>query len=178
MNSHQVTKDRVLQRDIENLSIPESKPERQVHSLSPNSAYQVSPHVQHSGSGSLERENYEDSIPLEDRGSGSSLTQQTNVGPSLRRSERGKIPRRYFQIEEEIFLCTPLEVEEPTSFQEAIDSPNSKEWMDAMRDEMDSMMRNHVWELVDLPPRRKSIGNKWVFKIKRRADGMIDKFKA
>jgi len=75
-------------------------------------------------------------------------------------------------------LCTPLEVEEPTSFQEAIDSPNSKEWMDAMRDEMDSMMRNHVWELVDLPSGRKSIGNKWVFKIKRRADGMIDKFKA
>ena len=75
-------------------------------------------------------------------------------------------------------MCTPLEVEEPTSFQEAIDSPNSKEWMDAMRDEMDSMMRNRVWELVDLPPGRKSIGNKWVFKIKRRADGMIDKFKA
>ena len=75
-------------------------------------------------------------------------------------------------------MCTPLEVEEPTSFQEAIDSPNSKEWMDAMRDEMDSMMRNRVWELVDLPPGRKSIGNKWVFKIKRRADGLIDKFKA
>ena len=46
------------------------------------------------------------------------------------------------QIEEEIFLCTPLEVEEPTSFQEAIDSPSSKEWMDAMREEMNSMMRN------------------------------------
>ena len=43
---------------------------------------------------------------------------------------------------------------------------------------MDSMVRNRVWELVDLPPGRKSIGNKWVFKIKRRADGMIDKFKA
>jgi len=75
-------------------------------------------------------------------------------------------------------LCTPLELEEPTSFQEAIDSPNHKEWMEAMRDEMDSMARNKVWELVDLPPRCKSIGNKWVFKTKRWADGMIDKFKA
>ena len=50
--------------------------------------------------------------------------------------------------------------------------------MDAMRDEMDSMARNKVWKLVDFPPQRKSIGNKWVFKIKRRVDGLIDKFKA
>jgi len=37
--------------------------------------------------------------------------------------------------------------------------------MDAMKDEMDLVIRNRVWELVDLPPKRKSIGNKWVFKI-------------
>jgi len=43
---------------------------------------------------------------------------------------------------------------------------------------MDSMARNKVWELIDLPPRRKSIGNKWVFKIKHRADETVDKFKA
>jgi len=47
-----------------------------------------------------------------------------------------------------------------------------------MKDEMDSMVSNKVWELVDLPPRRKSIGNKGVFKIKRRADGSTDKLKA
>jgi len=40
------------------------------------------------------------------------------------------------------------------------------------------MARNKVCESVDLPPHRKSIGNKWIFKIKRRADGSIDKFKA
>jgi len=50
--------------------------------------------------------------------------------------------------------------------------------MDAIRDEMDSMARNKIWKLVDLPPQYKSIGNKWVFKIKRRADGSIDKYKA
>jgi len=50
--------------------------------------------------------------------------------------------------------------------------------MDAMKDEMDSMARNKVWELVDLPPQRKFIRNKWVFKIKRRVDGSINKFKA
>jgi len=71
-----------------------------------------------------------------------------------------------------------LEVEEPTSYQEAIDSPNHKEWMIAMKDEMDSMARNKVWNLVDLSPQCKSIGNKWVFKTQRQADGLIDKYKA
>jgi hypothetical protein len=47
-----------------------------------------------------------------------------------------------------------------------------------MKDEIESMKTNQVWELVDLPPRRKSIRNKWVFKIKRKADGSIDKYKA
>ena len=42
---------------------------------------------------------------------------------------------------------------------------------------MDSMARNKVWKLVDLSPQRKFIGNKWVFKIKRRANDSIDKFK-
>jgi len=35
-------------------------------------------------------------------------------------------------------MYTPLEVEEPTSYQKAIDSSNHKEWMDTMRDKMDS----------------------------------------
>ena len=71
-----------------------------------------------------------------------------------------------------------MEIEESTSYQETIDSPNHKEWMDSMKDEIDSMARNKVWELINLPPQRKSIGNKWVFKIKRQADGSIDKLKA
>ena len=50
--------------------------------------------------------------------------------------------------------------------------------MSAMQEELDSMSKNQVWELVDLPKRRKSVGNKWVLKIKRKADGSIDRYKA
>ena len=119
------------------------------------------------------------SVPRTKRGRDpkSELAMQPSLG-SIRRSERGRVPRRFFQIEEDLFFCTPLEIEEPTSYEEAVESPNSQEWMDAMRDELDSMARNEVWELVDLPPGRKAIGNKWVFKVKRRADGSLDKFKA
>ena len=47
-----------------------------------------------------------------------------------------------------------------------------------MDEEIESMKKNHVWDLVDLPPGRKTIGNKWVLKIKRKADGSIERYKA
>jgi len=140
-----------------------------------------SPHAQHptpqrdSGSNSPQARVH---TPLRERGRDCPTQQANNEGPRIRRSERRRITRRYFQIEHEVLLCTPLEVDEPTSFKEAVDSPNHKEWIDAMKDEMGSMVRNKVWELVDLPPQRKSIENKWVFKIKHRTNGSIDKFKA
>ena len=39
---------------------------------------------------------------------------------------------------------------------------------------MESMNVNHVLDLVDLPPNRKIIGNKWVLRIKHKADGTCD----
>ena len=39
-------------------------------------------------------------------------------------------------------------------------------------------MNNHTWELVDLPPRNKPLGYKWIFKRKLKDYGTIDKYKA
>ena len=47
-----------------------------------------------------------------------------------------------------------------------------------MIEEMESMKKNQVWDLVNLPPGRKTIGNKWVLKVKRQADGSIERYKA
>ncbi|KAL0298225.1 UNVERIFIED_CONTAM: Retrovirus-related Pol polyprotein from transposon TNT 1-94 [Sesamum calycinum] len=66
----------------------------------------------------------------------------------------------------------------PATYEKAVTSPNANEWITAMKEEMSSMGKNNVWELVDLPTGRKTIGNKWVLKVKRKADGSIDKFKA
>ena len=92
----------------------------------------------------------------------------------LRRRNRGNIPRRHFEIEGDALLCT---VNVP-SYREALSSLAKGEWMDAMKDELSSMDKNSVWELVDLLPDRKAIENKWVFKVKRKANGLIDKYKA
>ena len=40
------------------------------------------------------------------------------------------------------------------------------------------MWTNQVWDLVDLSAGRKTIGNKWVLKIKRNSDGSIERYKA
>ena len=40
---------------------------------------------------------------------------------------------------------------DPTTYREALSSDKTYEWLIAMRDEMQSMSENDVWELVDLP---------------------------
>ncbi|WJZ95338.1 hypothetical protein VitviT2T_014114 [Vitis vinifera] len=47
-----------------------------------------------------------------------------------------------------------------------------------MKDEMNSMVNNQVWDLVELPKGAKVIGCKWVFKTKRDSSGNIERYKA
>ena len=57
-------------------------------------------------------------------------------------------------------------------------SQDARFWEEAINDEMDSIMENKTWKLVDLPPGSKPIGCKWIFKKKMKVDGTIEKFKA
>ena len=68
--------------------------------------------------------------------------------------------------------------DEPKTVQEALSSFVSDEWMKAMNNEMESIRTNQVWNLEDLLLGRKAIGNKWVLKIKCKADGSIERYKA
>ena len=68
--------------------------------------------------------------------------------------------------------------EELKTIQQALFGPNAKMWFEAMEEEMNSMKPNRVWDLVDLPPGRRTVGNKWVLNIKRKADETIDIYKA
>lgn len=65
--------------------------------------------------------------------------------------------------------------DEPLNYQEA---KGCVKWTNACKDEIDSINKNRTWDLVDKPAGVKIIGLKWVFKIKRNADGSINKFKA
>ena len=50
-------------------------------------------------------------------------------------------------------------------------------WKEAINDEMDSIMSNQTWELVDLPLGSKLIRRKWVFQRKYHTNDMIQTFK-
>lgn len=56
--------------------------------------------------------------------------------------------------------------------------PNSNLWKVAIDDEMVSLIENNTWELVQLPDDRKAIECKWMFKLKKKPDGSIARYKA
>ncbi|KAK1433709.1 hypothetical protein QVD17_10624 [Tagetes erecta] len=64
---------------------------------------------------------------------------------------------------------------QPKNFKEASNDPN---WINAMNVEMQALLKNNTWELSDLPKGRKPIGCKWLFKIKHKPNGEIDRYKA
>ena len=56
-------------------------------------------------------------------------------------------------------------------------SPEKSKWASAMEKEIESLRKNDVWELVELPKDRKTVGSKWVFKLKTDADGSVEQHK-
>ena len=66
----------------------------------------------------------------------------------------------------------------PSSMSEAYASEDADYWKEAVRSEMDYILANETWEIIDRPYGCKPIGCKWVFKMKLRTDGTIKKYKA
>ncbi|GKV51031.1 hypothetical protein SLEP1_g57708 [Rubroshorea leprosula] len=68
-----------------------------------------------------------------------------------------------------------LLVAEPTCYDEAY---GKQEWEKSMKEEIDSIEKNNTWELVDKPKGKTPIGVKWVYRVKYKADGSVQKYKA
>ncbi|GKC14744.1 retrotransposon protein, putative, ty1-copia subclass, partial [Tanacetum coccineum] len=83
-------------------------------------------------------------------------------------------------------LCLNIEVEEhslgdlnePTSYKVAMLDSESNKWIDTINAEIQFMIDNMVWVLVDLPPGCKTVGSKWIFKKKTDMDGILLTYKA
>lgn len=65
--------------------------------------------------------------------------------------------------------------EEPTTVVEAF---GDERWVAAMNNESGALVRNKTWRLVPPPKGKNIIGCEWVYKVKKKADGTIDRYKA
>lgn len=63
----------------------------------------------------------------------------------------------------------------PTKFFQAINYPS---WVEAMNSELIALEKNNTWTITTLPPRRKAIDSKWLYKVKLNPDGSVDRLKA
>ena len=113
---------------------------------------------------------------LNDRAQRAQLLREMDDVP--RRSKRVPVPNpRYINSDnasrdrDNRLGCTELLAaayvgRDPASYAEAMRSDNTDQWTDACQYEIDALSKNKTWELVDLPPGRKAVKSKWVFKLK------------
>uniref|UniRef100_A0A2N9J7I7 Integrase catalytic domain-containing protein n=1 Tax=Fagus sylvatica TaxID=28930 RepID=A0A2N9J7I7_FAGSY len=107
-------------------------------------------------------------------------TSQEYDGTTLRRSIRPKrsaIPDDYVVYLQESDYNIGAK-NDPEFFSQAMSCKESELWYNAMKEEMNSMKSNGVWDLVELPNGVKAIGCKWVFKTKKDSLGNIERYKA
>ena len=114
----------------------------------------------------------EENILSQPSSSTSHLQNQKNFEMEPRRSKRARVEKD-FGLDYYVFNIE----ENPQNLKGALTSPNAIFWKEAINDEIESLISNRTWKLVDLPPGCKTIGCKWVLRKKLKPGGSIDKFK-
>ena len=66
-------------------------------------------------------------------------------------------------------------ITEPGSFQQASKDPD---WVHAMKLEIAALESNQTWSIVDLPSGKIPIGCRWIYKVKYKASGEVERYKA
>jgi hypothetical protein len=79
------------------------------------------------------------------------------------------------------FVSNITTTPDPTTFAEATSSDDAEEWQAAINDELKSIDDNKTWSIIpkkEIPPDRRPIGCKWVFKKKFNTQGEVERYKA
>ncbi|CAH9088439.1 unnamed protein product [Cuscuta epithymum] len=88
----------------------------------------------------------------------------------IRRSTRDRKPSTKYPSTDYILVT---DEGEPESFQEVLTSEEKDLWLEAMKEEMDSLKKNNTYELVNLPRGKKVLKNRWVFKNKKDGEKIV-----
>ncbi len=83
-------------------------------------------------------------------------------------------------VDDTIDYCYKMYVDRelPSSYKEAITSPDSKKWCQAMQEEINALKDNDTWSIEPLPKDKNLVSGKWVFTVKLNKDNEIIKYKA
>ena len=73
------------------------------------------------------------------------------------------------------FVSKISSIQVPNTIQEALKVP---EWKSAIWEEIQALEKNGTWELAELPRGKNPVGCKWIFTVKHKADGSVERFKA
>ena len=57
-------------------------------------------------------------------------------------------------------------------YEEAMQVETRKKWEQGMNEEMDSLVRNHTWDLVEFPVGKITLQNRWIYRLKEEEGGM------
>ncbi|KAK2448739.1 putative mitochondrial protein [Trifolium repens] len=80
-----------------------------------------------------------------------------------------------FSEKHQAYLAAIESIEEPQSYRQAT---QTQEWRDAMSQELKALEENKTWELARLSKGKKAVGCRWVYKIKYKSSGEVEKYKA
>ena len=115
--------------------------------------------------------NHENETEGEDRNTGTNEREEGETQVNYRPKRVRRAPSFYGE-------WVNTAITEPSSVKEALTGEEKEKWREAMEVEMESIKRNNVWELVELPKGRSSVGSKWVFKKKVNEEGVVKRYKA
>ncbi|KAK1414103.1 hypothetical protein QVD17_29844 [Tagetes erecta] len=183
--------------DLPNLMSKVSNSQTQEHTESPSDSHTFSDSNTHEnsetpGSSNNESEEQSSQVQVEQE----NQTEEEQVRYELPpRVNRGVPPKRYspekearssrypmaniangnLSLEAQAFTTSLYSEQIPASIKQALES---KEWREAMKTEMDALNKNDTWEKCILPHGKKTVGCRWVFTIKHKPDGTIERYKA
>lgn len=97
-----------------------------------------------------------------------------DLRPRKKRQQSG-VPEDEQSGPDETMLLTMMD--EPATYYDAQKNPNAAKWRAAMEEEMEALIKNETWRLVEKPKGANVLGNRWVYKVKEDPDGST-RFKA
>jgi len=80
-----------------------------------------------------------------------------------------------FSLAHRAFLAGLDHDSEPTIYNQAV---KDLKWREAMKSEIQALEKNGTWTITHLPPGKKTLGCKWVYKVKHKSDGTVERYKA